>query len=167
MKRDRDSGPPSGCNMMNFVGLLVVGKSSDRVAETLLDPATLAAILPACKSIRTISDGHHLARIEHHALPIGMDVDLTCLPTEDGVAISVKAGNLIFGKVRSDFNIALTAAPNGCRMRWTGELTATGLAKNILSGRELDVQDHVQALFRRIKARAEAPVKAAPKAGAA
>lgn len=150
---------------MNIAGYITIRVPPQQLLQSLEDPQMLAAVLPACRGIRTTAPGRHVARLEHKALPVGVDVDLTVTPSGSGMLIEMQAGGMVTGRVRAGLQLDLTPVPAGSRLDWYGDLSAKGLAGRLVAGKDDAVQARVLAMFRQMKQKIEA--EATPGSGAA
>ena len=144
---------------MDLSGSLPIHVPPAEVARLIHDPLMLAALVPACRAVQETAPGHYTAQIEYAAgpVPIRFQALITVIPVQPGQTyeMQIKGGTLVTGVVTVANLITLHPTARGCRLEYAGTLSATGIARRMLLGREDALRTRTTRIFYRLKAEIE------------
>lgn len=144
--------------MHSFSDKIVIACPPEAFVAALRDPALWQAVLPACKGVEALGEGHLRARIERRVgpLPLRVEPEIRVTGSAGRAVVALSGGSLVAGRVEAGLELALRPVPGAVRIDYAGQVEATGLAGRILAERGPEVARRVRSILNAIKARLEA-----------
>lgn len=121
---------------MELSGQIKTKCPPDFLVAVMHDPAALAKLLPAGSRIDRNADGSFAFSVSKGIGPIKLTLPgkmhLTAKGAGHDHVLSIKAAHLIGGKVDMTLDLAITHDGEMTKLKYSGDLTASGLAGRVL-----------------------------------